>query len=177
TSESTARRRGRRWRPCRSASTPTTPSRRPKPTSAKSSSASREGSRGHGGLIVGRGEAYGALVLRVFLGVIYMAHAYLALVVMGPARAMEYQRSVHIPLPEIGVWYLIIAHGLGGLLLILGILVRWAALANLPVMLGALWFVHLSQGFFIYGGKSGCKDRLFPLRDSPRQALPSAGTS
>ena len=70
---------------------------------------------------MGRGEAYGALVLRVFLGVIYMAHAYLALVVMGPARAMEYQRSVHIPLPEIGVWYLIIAHGLGGLLLILGV--------------------------------------------------------
>ena len=124
---------------------------------------------------MGRGEAYGALVLRVFLGVIYMAHAYLALVVMGPTRAMEYQRSVHIPLPEIGVWYLIFAHGLGGLLLILGILVRWAALANLPVILGALWFVHLSQGFFIYGGKSGYEYVLFLIGATIAQAFLGAG--
>ncbi|HYS93417.1 MAG TPA: DoxX family membrane protein, partial [Candidatus Acidoferrales bacterium] len=65
---------------------------------------------------MGRGlEAYGALVLRIFLGVIYMAHAYLALFVMGPAKAIDYQRALHIPLPEIGAWYLIFAHGLGGL--------------------------------------------------------------
>ena len=88
---------------------------------------------GRGGL-----DAYGALVLRLSLGVIYIAHAYLALFVMGPAKAMDYQRTMHIPLPEIGVWYLILAHGLGGIMLILGILVRWAALANVPVVAGAL---------------------------------------
>jgi putative oxidoreductase len=124
---------------------------------------------------VGRVEAYGALVLRVFLGVIYIAHAYLALFVMGPTGAMEYQRSAHIPLPEIGVWYLILAHGLGGIMLILGILVRWAALANIPVLAGALWFVHLSQGFFIFGGKNGYEYVLFLLGATVAQALLGAG--
>jgi putative oxidoreductase len=126
---------------------------------------------------VGRGglEPYGALVLRLVLGVIYIAHAYLALVVMGPAKAAEFQRAMHIPLPEIGVWYLIAAHGLGGILLILGLLVRWAALANIPIMMGALWFVHLQQGFFILDGKSGYEYVLVLLGATIAQALLGAG--
>jgi len=126
---------------------------------------------------VGRGglEAYGALVLRLFLGVVYIAHAYLALVVMGPAKAIDYQRALHIPLPEIGVWYLILAHGVGGLLLLLGVLVRWAALANVPVMAGALWFVHLPQGFFIFGGKNGYEYVLLLLGATIAQALLGPG--
>ena len=125
---------------------------------------------GRGGL-----EAYGALVLRVVLGAVYLAHAYLALVVMGPAKAIEYQRALHIPLPEIGVWYLIVAHGLGGILLILGLLVRWSALANIPIMAGALWFVHLPQGFFILGSKGGYEYVLVLLGASFAQVLLGAG--
>jgi putative oxidoreductase len=126
---------------------------------------------------VGRGglEPYGALVLRVVLGVVYIAHAYLALVVMGPAKAVEYHRAMHIPLPEIGVWYLIVAHGLGGILLILGLLVRWTALANILIMAGALWFVHLQQGFFILGNKSGYEYVLVLLGATIAQALLGAG--
>jgi len=126
---------------------------------------------------VGRGglEPYGVLVLRLVLGVTYIAHAYLALVVMGPAKAVEFQRAMHIPLPEIGVWYLIVAHGLGGILLILGFLVRWAALANIPIMAGALWFVHLQQGFFIFGGKNGYEYVLVLLGATVAQALLGAG--
>ena len=120
-------------------------------------------------------EPYGALVLRVVLGVVYIAHAYLALIVMGPAKAIEFQRAMHIPLPEIGVWYLIAAHGLGGVLLILGLLVRWAALANIPIMAGALWFVHLQQGFFILGGKSGYEYVLVLLGATIAQAMLGAG--
>lgn len=125
---------------------------------------------GRGGL-----EPYGALVLRLVLGVIYIGHAYLALVVMGPAKAAEYQRAMHIPLPEIGVWYLIAAHGLGGILLILGLLVRWAALANIPLVAGALWIVHLQQGFFILNGKSGYEYALVLLGATIAQALLGAG--
>ena len=125
---------------------------------------------GRGGL-----EAYGALILRLVLGVIYIAHAYLALFVMGPARTIEYQRAIHVPLPEISAWYLIVAHGLGGILLILGIMVRWAALANIPVMAGALWFVHLKQGFFILSGKSGFEYVFVVLGATIAQALLGAG--
>ena len=120
-------------------------------------------------------EPYGALVLRLVLGGIYIAHAYLTLVVMGPARAVEFQRAMHIPMPELGVWYLIVAHGLGGILLILGLLVRWAALANIPVIAGALWFVHLQQGFFIFGSKIGYEYMLVLLGATIAQALLGAG--
>jgi putative oxidoreductase len=51
----------------------------------------------------------------------------------------------------VAAWFTILAHGLGGLMMILGLWTRWAALANLPVMLGALVFVHLSQGYFLKG--------------------------
>jgi putative oxidoreductase len=55
-----------------------------------------------------------------------------------------------IPLPAVAAWATIVAHGLGGIMLILGLFTRLAALANLPVMLGALCFVHLNQGYFIH---------------------------
>ena len=120
-------------------------------------------------------EAYGALVLRVVLGAIYVAHAYLALVVMGPAKAIDYLRAIHIPLPELSAWYLILAHGLGGILLILGVMVRWAALANIPIMAAALWFVHLKQGFFMLSGQSGYEYVLVMLGATIAQALLGAG--
>ena len=37
---------------------------------------------------------------------------------------------------------------LGGICLVLGIFPRWAALANVPAMLGAIVFVHLKNGFW-----------------------------
>jgi putative oxidoreductase len=82
--------------------------------------------------------AYGATLLRLILGVVYIMHAYLALVVFGPSGMMAYQVKSGIPFPEIATWYLIVAHGLGGIFLVLGIFARWAALANVPVMLGAI---------------------------------------
>jgi putative oxidoreductase len=107
--------------------------------------------------------------------VIYIAHAYLVLVMIGPAKFIEEQRAMHIPLPEIGAWYVIAAHGLGGILLILGLMVRWAALANIPIMAGALWFVHLQHGFFIVGNKSGFEYVLLVLGATIAQALLGPG--
>lgn len=94
--------------------------------------------------------AYGATLLRLILGVVYIMHAYLALVVFGPSGMIAYQVKSGIPFPEIATWYLIVAHGLGGIFLVLGIFARWAALANVPVMLGAISFVHLKNGFFAH---------------------------
>lgn len=94
---------------------------------------------------------YGATVLRLFLGVTFVMHAYLAFVIYTPAGAAAFNARMGIPLPEVAAWFTILAHGLGGLMMILGLWTRWAALANLPVMLGALVFVHLSQGYFLKG--------------------------
>ena len=127
---------------------------------------------------MGRGgmEAYGTLVLRVSLGFIFVAHAYLVVYRIGfPSGLIAYQRSAGIPLPEVGAWYLLLAHGVGGILLILGILVRWAALANIPVMAGAVWFVHSSQGFFVFAGKNGYEFALFVLGATVAQVLLGPG--
>jgi len=94
--------------------------------------------------------SYGATLLRVILGIVYVMHAYLALVINGPAGMIAYNAKAGIPLPEVATWYLILAHGLGGILLVLGIYTRWAALANVPVMLGAIVFVHLKNGFWAH---------------------------
>ena len=99
--------------------------------------------------------SYGAILLRLILGIVYIMHAYLALVVFGPAGMIAYQVKSGIPFPEIATWYLILAHGLGGIFLVLGIYTRWAALANVPVMLGALVFVHLKNGFWAHQSPSG----------------------
>jgi putative oxidoreductase len=98
-------------------------------------------------------ESYGATVLRIALGVIFVMHAYYALFELGPRGAVALLRSLSLPVPEIGAWYLILAHGLGGLLLILGVVTRWAALANLPIMAAAFFLVHLRHGFFIGRGE------------------------
>ncbi len=97
--------------------------------------------------------ALGLAVLRVTLGVIFAMHGYLAVAVIGPAGIAGYTTRMGYPAalgPALG-WYLILAHGVGGILLVLGVLTRWAALAQLPIMLSALLLHHLRQGFFLTG--------------------------
>jgi putative oxidoreductase len=93
---------------------------------------------------------YGATLLRLILGIVYIMHAYLAFVLNGPAGMIAYNVKAGIPFPELATWYLILAQGLGGVFLVLGLFTRWAALANVPVMLGSLLFVHLKHGFWAF---------------------------
>ena len=116
---------------------------------------------------------YGATLLRLVLGIVYVMHAYLALVVYGPSGMIDYQAKSGVPFPEIGTWYLILAHGLGGVLLVLGIYTRWAALANVPAMLGALLFVHLKSGFWAF--KNGYEYVLVLLVASVAVAMIGGG--
>ena len=89
--------------------------------------------------------AYGPTVLRVFLGVVFVMHAYLALVIYTPAGAAAFNAKLGVPLPAVAAWFTILAHGLGGILLIIGLWTRWAALANAVVMLGALIFATCTR--------------------------------
>ena len=95
----------------------------------------------------------GLAVLRVTLGVIFLMHGYLAIAVIGPAGVGGYTTRMGYPaaLGEALGWYLIVAHGLGGIFLILGLFTRWAALAQVPIMASALFLHHLRQGFFLSG--------------------------
>jgi uncharacterized membrane protein YphA (DoxX/SURF4 family) len=44
--------------------------------------------------------------------------------------------------------YIIFAHIVGGLCITFGLLTRMAILANMPILFGAIAFVHLQEGFF-----------------------------
>jgi putative oxidoreductase len=48
-------------------------------------------------------------------------------------------------------WYMILAHSVGGILLVLGLFARWAAAAQLPIMASAFFLHHFRQGFFLTG--------------------------
>lgn len=92
-------------------------------------------------------------MLRVALGVIFLMHGYLGLTVIGPGGIASYTTRMGYPaaLGQALGWYLIAAHSVGGILLILGLFTRWAALAQMPIMASALFLHHLRQGFFLTG--------------------------
>jgi putative oxidoreductase len=95
----------------------------------------------------------GLTVLRVTLGVIFLMHGYLTLAVIGPSGTAGYMPRMGYPaaLGPALAWYLIVAHSVGGTLLILGLWTRWAALAQVPIIASAFFLLHLPQGFFLTG--------------------------
>ncbi|MGH7320456.1 MAG: DoxX family protein [Candidatus Rokuibacteriota bacterium] len=98
-------------------------------------------------------QAWGITLLRITLGVIFVMHGYLGLAVIGPAALGEYTTRMGFPpaFATILAWYLILAHTVGGLLLIIGLWTRLAALAQVPIMASAVFLHHLQQGFFMRG--------------------------
>jgi putative oxidoreductase len=85
--------------------------------------------------------------------VIYVMHGYLGLAVLGPAVLAGYVIRMGYPAayaPALA-WYAIIVHLVGGLFLFLGLWTRWAALAQLPIMVSAVALLHYQQGFFMKG--------------------------
>jgi len=53
----------------------------------------------------------------------------------------------------IAAWFVIFAHGIGGLCMAVGIATRLSALLNIVVMLGAIVFVHSAEGLFGANGE------------------------
>lgn len=87
-----------------------------------------------------------ATVLRVSMGVLFLAHAGLKLFVFTPAGTAGYFASLGLPGP---LAYLVIAAELlGGIALILGIYSRWVSLALVPILLGSIYAPHGAAGFF-----------------------------
>lgn len=92
---------------------------------------------------------FGATVLRVVLGVIFVLHGYLGLFVLEADGAAAFITVMGLPAGKLLAWYLILAHVVGGLMMIVGLWTRWAALANIPVMLVVMLLFHIDQGFFM----------------------------
>ena len=96
---------------------------------------------------------YAATLLRLTLGGLFLAHAGLKVFVFTPAGTAQFFESVGVP----GfVAYLTIAGEVaGGLALIAGLYTRFAALAVIPILLGAIVTVHGHNGFFFNDANGG----------------------
>ncbi|WP_374424634.1 DoxX family protein [Chromobacterium sp.] len=121
--------------------------------------------------------ALGTLILRLSLGLMYLSHGLLKLLVFTPAGTAGYFASLGLP----GfVGYLsILAEVGGGLLLLSGFFTRWVALALVPLLLGTIVLVHGAHGWMFSNEGGGWEYpaflitsslALFFLGDSKRQA-------
>jgi putative oxidoreductase len=87
-------------------------------------------------------------VLRVLIGIIFVAHGGQKLFVYGFEGVTGAFAGMGIPLPGIAGPLAALVEFFGGLALVTGLLTRVAGLGLAVTMLGAIGFAHLSQGFF-----------------------------
>ncbi len=95
---------------------------------------------------------YAALILRLSLGIMLIAHGLLKVMVFTVPGTVAFFSSVGFP-----GWmaYIVIAAEIGGGVLMLGgVFTRWVALGLLPIMLGAL-SVHLHNGWVFSAPNGG----------------------
>lgn len=111
---------------------------------------------------------YAALVLRLALGVMFVAHALLKVFVFTLPGTAAFFESVGFP--GFLAYVTVLAELGGGLLLIAGIWTRWVALALVPILLGAL-SVHLGNGWVFSAAGGGWEYPAFLAVTSLVQAL------
>ena len=112
---------------------------------------------------------YAALLLRVSLGTMYIAHSLvLKWMTFTLAGTAQYFESLGLPgaLAYATFW----AELIGGILLVLGVQSRWVALALLPVLFGAAW-VHIGNGWVFSAQGGGWEYPLYLIILSVAQAL------
>jgi putative oxidoreductase len=101
---------------------------------------------------------YAALLARLSLGAMFIAHALLKLVVFTLPGTVQFFQSVGLPG---GLAYVTIAAELvGGALLVAGVRSRVVALALIPVLAGAAW-VHAGNGWVFSAPNGGWEYPVF----------------
>lgn len=96
--------------------------------------------------------AYAAFLLRVSLGIMFIAHAGLKYYVFTLPGTVKFFESIGLPGP---LAYLTFAAELvGGILILAGLATRWVSLALVPVLLGAVW-AHAGNGWLFNAPNGG----------------------
>jgi putative oxidoreductase len=117
---------------------------------------------------------YGTALLRITLGIIFIAHSlYLKLVVFTLPGTVGFFES--IGLPAILAYVTFAAEAIGGIALLVGFHARWAALALVPIALGATW-AHSSAGWVFSNAGGGWEYPLFLAIASAVIALQGNGS-
>lgn len=115
---------------------------------------------------------YGALVLRLSLGIMFVAHGLLKVLVFTMPGTVAFFES--LGLPGFMAYLVVLAEIGGGLALIAGFMVRWVSLALIPVLLGAAW-AHVPNGWLFSADGGGWEYPVFLAAATVVQALLGAG--
>ncbi|OFZ92982.1 MAG: hypothetical protein A2Z64_09745 [Betaproteobacteria bacterium RIFCSPLOWO2_02_67_12] len=111
---------------------------------------------------------YAALVLRLALGVMFIAHALLKYTVFTLPGTVKFFESLGLPGP---LAYLTFAAELvGGALILAGLGSRYAAAALVPVLIGATW-AHAGNGWLFSAPNGGWEYPAFLAAAAIAQAL------
>ncbi|HLG83842.1 MAG TPA: DoxX family protein [Bradyrhizobium sp.] len=95
----------------------------------------------------------GIALLRIALGVVFIAHsAFLKVFVFTMSGTASFFEG--LGLPGWFAYVVLVAETVGGVLLVLGVQARWAALALLPIALGATW-AHSGNGWMFAYANGG----------------------
>jgi putative oxidoreductase len=111
---------------------------------------------------------YAALVLRVALGAMFIAHALLKYYVFTLPGTARFFQSIGLPGPlaYLTFW----AELIGGALILAGAWSRWVSLALIPVLLGATW-AHAGNGWLFTAPNGGWEYPAFLTVAALVQAL------
>ena len=96
--------------------------------------------------------AYGIALLRIVVGVVFVAHGVQKLFVYGHPAIAGMLGQIGIPFPAVSAWLIALTEFLGGAALLFGLFTRWAAAPLSFAMLVAILTVHLKAGFFAPAG-------------------------
>ncbi len=117
---------------------------------------------------------HGTALLRISLGIIFIAHSlYLKLVVFTLPGTVGFFES--LGLPAILAYITFAAEAIGGIALLVGFHARWAALALVPIVLGATW-AHSGAGWVFSSAGGGWEYPLFLAIASATVALQGNGS-
>ena len=117
--------------------------------------------------------AYGTALLRITLGVIFIAHSlYLKVFVFTIAGTVGFFES--LGLPGFLAYVTLFVEGIGGILLIVGFQSRWVGLALVPIALGATW-AHSGAGWIFSNAGGGWEYPLFLAITSGVIAIQGSG--
>ena len=108
------------------------------------------------------GTYYAPLLLRVTLGLLFIAHLYWKFAVFPGGLNQWWSNFAINGYPRFVPWYVISAELAGALLLIPGLYTRWVSLYAAPMMLGAAYFWAVRKGFWF--AAAGAE---FPIAWSP----------
>ena len=95
---------------------------------------------------------YAAFLLRVSLGIMFIAHAALKYYVFTLPGTVKFFESIGLPGPLAYVTFA--AELVGGVLIVAGLATRWVALALVPILLGAAW-AHAGNGWVFNAPNGG----------------------